>query len=40
MVYNFPAKSTAQVTIGANHTHNTTDTPFDNNCDQEKNVEM
>ena len=40
IVDNILTASLAQVTIGAKHTHNTTDTPFNKNYDQEKGGEI
>ena len=34
IVYNRSTSAPLQVTIGAHHTQNTTDTPFNKNCDQ------
>ena len=36
IVYNVSTVSPTQVTICGNHTHNTTDTPFNKNCSQVK----
>ena len=40
IVDNRSTASPTQVTIGAKHTHNTTDTPFNKNYDQEKGGEI
>ena len=37
---NLSAESPAQVNIGTKHTHNTTDTPFNKNNNQEKGGEI